>query len=33
MIIISRVIESVERSNANVEEAALNDAFRSFTAY
>lgn len=29
---ISRVIESVERSNANVEEAALNDAFRSFTA-
>lgn len=27
---ISRVIESVERSNANVEEAALNDAFRSF---
>lgn len=29
---ISRVIESVERSNANVEEAALNDAFRSFTS-
>lgn len=29
---ISRVIESVERSNANVEEAALNDAFRSFAA-
>lgn len=29
---ISRVIESVERSNANVKEAALNDAFRSFTA-
>ena len=29
---ISRVIESVERSNANVEEAALSDAFRSFTA-
>lgn len=29
---ISRIIESVERSNANVEEAALNDAFRSFTA-
>jgi hypothetical protein len=29
---ISRVIESVERSNANVEEAALNDAFRSFVA-
>lgn len=29
---ISRVIESVERSNTNVEEAALNDAFRSFTA-
>lgn len=29
---ISRVIESVERSDANVEEAALNDAFRSFTA-
>lgn len=29
---ISRVIESVERSNANVEEDALNDAFRSFTA-
>lgn len=29
---ISRVIESVERSNANIEEAALNDAFRSFTA-
>ena len=29
---ISRVIESVERSNANVEEAALNDAFRSFIA-
>lgn len=29
---ISRVIESVERSNANVEEAALNNAFRSFTA-
>lgn len=29
---ISRVIESVERSNANVEEVALNDAFRSFTA-
>lgn len=29
---ISRVIESVERSNANVEEAALNDAFCSFTA-
>lgn len=29
---ISRVIESVERSNANVEEAALNDAFHSFTA-
>lgn len=29
---ISHVIESVERSNANVEEAALNDAFRSFTA-
>lgn len=29
---ISRVIESVERSNANVEEAALNDAFRSFDA-
>ena len=29
---ISRVIESVERSNANVEESALNDAFRSFTA-
>ena len=29
---ISRVIESVERSNANVEEAALNDTFRSFTA-
>lgn len=29
---ISRVIESVERSNANVEEAALNDAFRSFSA-
>lgn len=29
---ISRVIETVERSNANVEEAALNDAFRSFTA-
>lgn len=29
---ISRVIESVERSNANVEEVALNDAFRSFAA-
>jgi hypothetical protein len=29
---ISRVIESVERSNANVEEAALNDAFRSFAS-
>lgn len=29
---ISRVIESVERSNANVKEAALNDAFRSFAA-
>lgn len=29
---ISRVIESVERSNANVEEAALNNAFRSFAA-
>lgn len=29
---ISHVIESVERSNANVEEAALNDAFRSFAA-
>lgn len=29
---ISRVIESVERSNANVEEPALNDAFRSFAA-
>lgn len=29
---ISRVIESVERSNANIEEAALNDAFRSFAA-
>lgn len=29
---ISHVIESVERSNANVEEAALNDAFRSFVA-
>lgn len=29
---ISRVIESVERSNANVEEAALNNVFRSFTA-
>lgn len=29
---ISRVIESVERSNANVEETALNDAFRSFAA-
>lgn len=29
---ISRVIESVERSNANVEEAALNDAFHSFAA-
>lgn len=29
---ISRVIESVERTNANVEEAALNDVFRSFTA-
>lgn len=29
---ISRVIESVERSNVNVEEAALNDAFRSFAA-
>lgn len=29
---ISRVIESVERSNANVEEAALNDAFCSFAA-
>lgn len=29
---ISRVIESVERSNANVEEAALNYAFRSFAA-
>lgn len=29
---ISRVIESVERSNANVEEAALNDAFRLFAA-
>lgn len=29
---ISRAIESVERSNANVEEAALNDAFRSFAA-
>lgn len=29
---ISRVIESVERNNANVEEAALNDAFRSFAA-
>lgn len=29
---ISRVIESVERSNANVEEAALNDTFRSFAA-
>ena len=29
---ISRVIESVERSNANVEEVALNDAFRSFAS-
>lgn len=27
---ISRIIESVERNNANVEEDALNDAFRSF---
>ncbi len=29
---ISRVIESVERANANVEEDGLTDAFRSFNA-